>query len=358
YAGTTVITDKFGQALAIAQIQVGDIVDVCFMKDDKLLVKLQLSPEAFAYRNVTKYSLDGQRGSAVIGDESYRLLRSALILSEGRKIEAADIINRDVVTIRGIGRDVLSVIVEQGHGYLRLAGDAYAIGGWIEVGQSIIQKITDDMLLVVPEGTVDIYISNRGFSATRQVKVERNKETVLDLSDEKVEEIRKGKVVFTITPATASVYVGGEEVDTSKVVELEFGLHQIVCEASGYDTVTQYIKVTEDIASITITMDKAGTNTGSGEDVSGNSLTPSGGGRVYVDFPAGVELYVDGVYIGLTPAHFAKKPGNHTITLRLQGFITKSYTVYVDEEPTDLTYSFTALEPDLLNGEGGVSGNN
>jgi hypothetical protein len=360
YAGTTTLTDKFGQALSIAQIQAGDIVDVCFMKDDRRLVSLKLSPEAFIYRDVTKYSLNGQRGSATIGDENYRLPASALILSEGQRIDSADIINRDVVTIRGVGRDVLSVIVQKGHGYLRLANDAYAIGGWIEVGQSIIQKITDGMLLVVPEGAVEVYISHRGFSSTQRVTILRNKETVLDLGEEEVEEIRNGRVVFTITPANAKVYVNGDEIDTSSVVELEFGLHQVICEADGYDTVMQYFKVTQDIASISITMDKARENPNSGEDVSGNSLVPTGTNRVYVDFPAGVELYVDGVYMGLTPAYFAKRAGSHTITLRQQGYITKSYTVYLDSEPTDVTYSFSALEPDIghgSGGNGGVSGN-
>jgi hypothetical protein len=356
YVGTTVISDKYDQALSIVQIQAGDIVDLCFMKDNKELVSMKLSPEAFVYRNVVKYSLNSQRHSASVGDENYRLSNSALILSEGQRIDASDIINRDIVTIRGIDRDVLSVIVDKGHGYLRLENDAYAIGGWIEVGQSIIQRVTDGMLLVVPEGTVEVYISHRGFSASQRVTIERNKETVLDLGEEEVEEIRKGKVIFTVTPADAHVYVDGDEVDTNSVVELEFGLHQVICEADGYDTVTQYIKVTQDLASITITMDKAGTNTGSGDDVSGNSLTPTGTARVYVDFPAGVELYVDGVYMGLTPAYFAKRSGSHTITLRLQGFITKSYTVYLDDDPTDVTYSFSALEPDLGN-NGGVSGN-
>jgi hypothetical protein len=250
-------------------------------------------------------------------------------------------------------------VVEKGHGYLRLTNDAYAIGGWIEIGQSIIQRVSDGMLLTVPEGTFEVYISASGFNTTRKVTIERNKETTIDLGDVEIEEIRKGKVIFTVTPSFAAVYVDGEEVDTSKVVELEFGLHQIVCEADGYDTITQYIKVTEGLANVNIVMDVAGTNPSvSDNELPDNTIT-AGIGRVYIDSPAGVEVYVDGVYMGMSPVHFAKRIGSLTITLRREGYITKSYTIFIDDAASDVTYSFSALERNLNNeNDNNNNGNN
>ena len=49
----------------------------------------------------------------------------------------------------------------------------------------------------------------------------------------------------------------------------------------------------------------------------------------------------------------------HTITLRKPGYVTKSYTVQIDEEERDVTYSFTDLvkeEPSTISGNT-VSGN-
>jgi hypothetical protein len=360
YIGTTVISDKFDQALTMAQIQLGDIVDVCFMKDSKRLVSIKLSPDAFNLQAVTRYSLDSQRGSATIGDETFRLNSSAFIISEGQRIDASDIVAQDVVTIRGIDREVLSVIVQKGHGYLRLTNDSYAIGGWIEIGNSVIQRITEGMLLTVPEGAAEVFVSHRGFNTTRRVTIERNKETVIDLGGVEVEEAWTGRVIFTINPAKANVYIDGELTDVSGVVELGFGLHQIACEAEGYDTIIQYIKVSQDIASIFITMDPAGANSGTeggGTDnsVSGPSIAP-GANRVYVDYPIEVEVYVDGVYMGLAPLYFEKKAGSHTITLRRTGYITKSYTVYLDDDANDVTYSFSSLEKNIDSGHS-VSGN-
>jgi len=361
YNDATVIADKFDQALSMAQIKTGDIVDVFFMKNSKKLVSMKHTPQAFVFDNISKYSLDSLRNSATVGDENFRLRDSTLISSDGRKIEATDIIARDIVTIRGIDRDIYSIVLERGHGYLRLANDAYALGGWIEIGQNIIQRVTDNMLLTVPEGTFDVQISARGFSTNRRVTIERNRETTIDLGDVVVEKPRQGRVVFTISPATAIVYIDGEETNVNGVVELDFGLYQIICEAPGYDTITQYIKISQDIAGVTITMDAAGTNSNNETEnnlsVSDNSLAASNS-RIYIDAPTDVEVYQNGVYMGISPVFFNKTPGSHTITLRRDGYITKSYQIHIDNEPTDVTYSFSALERNSLETNNSVSGNN
>ncbi|MCL2717804.1 MAG: PEGA domain-containing protein [Lachnospiraceae bacterium] len=361
YDALTAFWDKFDQALSVAQISMGEIVDVCFMKNEKRLVSLQQSKDAFSFDNISKFTLDGGRRIAIIGDENFRLTPSTLIASDNRRIETTDIIARDIVTIRGIDRDIWSIVVQRGHGYLKLVNDFYAIGGWIEIGQNIIQKITDNMLLTVPEGTFDIHISARGFSTTRKVTIERNKETTIDLGDVEIEIPRTGKVLFNVYPNTATVYIDGAEVDIRGVIELPFGLYQVVCEAPGYDTVTIHIRVSQDIASVSITMDVAGTNReeNNNASVSDNNLQiETGRNRVYIEAPVDVEVYQDGVYMGISPVHFEKVPGSRTITLRRQGYITKSYQIHLDSEATDVTYSFSALERNSLETDNSVSGNN
>ena len=360
YNGVTSFMDKFDQILSVAQLTVGEVVDVSFLKSERLLVSLFQSKEAFTYDNITRYTLDGERRVAVIGDNNYRLSSSALVVSDGRRIDVADIINRDVVTIRGFDRDIWSIVVNSGHGYLKLTNDIYAIGGWIEIGQNIIQRITNNMLLVVPEGTFDVRISARGFSTTRRVTIDRNRETVIDLGDVEVESPQTGRVIFNVDPSNAAVFIDGREIDIRNIIELEFGLYQVVCVAPGYDTVTIHIRVSEANASVSIIMDREGTNANNNNtSVSGNELPIEiGRNRVYVEAPVDVEVYQDGVYMGISPVHFEKVAGSRTITLRRQGFITKSYQIHLDNEPTDVTYSFSALERISLETGNTVSGNN
>ena len=65
--------------------------------------------------------------------------------------------------------------------------------------------------------------------------------------------------------------------------------------------------------------------------------------KVYVDAPEGAEVYLDGNYMGIAPCSFRKVAGAHVITLRRTGFDTRSYTVQIDDEEKDITYSFANL---------------
>jgi hypothetical protein len=65
---------------------------------------------------------------------------------------------------------------------------------------------------------------------------------------------------------------------------------------------------------------------------------------VYIDAPEGAEVYLDGNYVGISPCSFKKSSGSHVITLRKSGYETRSYTVQVDDEEKDTSYSFTDLE--------------
>ena len=59
--------------------------------------------------------------------------------------------------------------------------------------------------------------------------------------------------------------------------------------------------------------------------------------------PENVEVYLDGNYVGISPCSFKKTSGSHVITLRKSGYETRSYTVQVDDEQKDVSYSFVDL---------------
>ena len=121
-------------------------------------------------------------------------------------------------------------------------------------------------------------------------------------------------------------------------------------KAEGYDTITRYIKVSQELASISITLEESLGEDGYEPDydavtsVSANEYNSAASNyKVYIDSPSDVEVYLDGIYIGMSPVSFKKDPGLHTITLRKPGYITKSYTIQIDDEEKDITYSFTDL---------------
>lgn len=372
YNGTTYFKDKYEGPMTVSQIQAGDIVDVNFLKGKRQIASVQISPKAWSYDKIDNYDLGGINHTASIGSTVYSLPDEAAILSEGRRVEAMDVVKQDVVTIRGIDHKIYSVDVEKGHGYLRLKGDEALIGGWIEVGSAVISTITEGMLLTVPEGSYQVVLSNGRASCTKDVVIERNKETVLDVSDVEIAQDKTGKILFAVTPATASVSVDGKAVDISSAVELPYGIHQVSIEAQGYSSLKKYIQVGSEFATISFTLDPKEEDSGISDNsletdyrqtsadstlndtttgtVSGNSIsentttaTNKTGNKIYVDKPKGVEVYLDGSYVGVSPVSFKKVTGSHTLTLRKAGYKTRSYTIYLYNDGEDITYSFADL---------------
>lgn len=354
YTGATTIWDKYGEAMSMAQLSEGDIVDVKFLKSKKKLADIALHTEAFAYTDVTKYEINELTKTFTIVKEAFQYTKDTVIISDGQQIELMDLNEADVLTVRGIGSTVYSIAVDKGHGYLKLTNDEYFIGGWIEIGSAMIRPITDDMLLVVPEGKYDVLFTNGGNSGTKRVTIGRDEEVTVDIGDIEIKEIQYGKVIFTINPAEASLYIDGKLVDTSSAISLEYGIHQIIAVATGYDTLTQYIKVGQESAGVSITMEKEDTSSDDDNDdedkEDDDTIDISSTYKVYIDTPEGVEVYLNGNYIGISPVSFAKKPGTHTITLRKNGYVTRSYTIEIDSEEKDVTYSFA----DLLESDAGT----
>jgi hypothetical protein len=193
-----------------------------------------------------------------------------------------------------------------------------------------------------------------------------------------------GNIIFALTPLTAKVVIDGNEVDTSYAVTLEYGLHRMTVSADGYDTISQYIRVGEPQANIAVELTKTEetTTTEAAEtettkaDTSEKETTTSktteeestseeettkeesseeetdstqvasattGKYKVYIDAPEGVEAYLDGNYIGITPTSFDKVSGSYVISLRKSGYQTRSYTLQIDDEEKDLNYTFSDL---------------
>lgn len=373
YDGTTYVKDKYDGSMTISQIKEGDVVDVTFLKGKKKLASIKLSPDAWIFDEIDNYDLVGANKTASIGSKTYSLPDSVVVLSEGRRMEAGEVMAQDVVTISGINHKIYSVKVDRGHGYLRLKNDQPLLGGWIEVGNRVIRQITEDMLLVVPEGRYQVALSNNGVGCVKEIIVERNKEIVLDVGDVEIAEDKTGTILFDVTPATAKVSVDGKPVDISKAVEMRYGIHQVQVEASGYDTLTKYIQVGSEYATISFKLeesrkdnnrDSVSNNTtdrlpwqdtlssvnrdslseNTLSTLSENALGTSNNNKVYIDSPKGVEVYLDGNYIGLSPVKFTKSPGRHEITLRKSGYVSKSYTIYLANDKKDETYSFSDLE--------------
>ena len=284
YTDATLIQDQYGSGMSAAQLCSGDLAEIKYNDELEKVGSVTLSADAWSHRS----------------DEAYSMDSNVKAFSEGELIDISQIIHQDVLTFRGKGSSIMSIVVDQGHGYLKLENDDAVVGGWIEVGQTLISQIAPDMLFVVPEGNYMVRFSGTGIEEFREVSIERNKETLLDLGDIEIPQPEKGLVTIEVTPESAQVFV-----DENKV--------------------------------------------------SGNSLSnKEETANITISAPVDAEVYQDNLYMGIAPVTYTKSAGSHTITLRKQGYITKSYNIEVPDDGKDVTYAFPELEPE---NENTVSGN-
>lgn len=403
YDETTVFEDRYEAGMSAAQLTTGPIADIEFEKSEKKLKSLRYADEYFTYNKVDDFKVyNGETRMTFLSDK-YVLDDYLVIASGNETMDVLELQEGDVLTVYGKEHTIYSMSLEKGHGYLRLSGDNYFVGGFIEVGTKIIRRISEGMLLTIPEGEYDILVSNDGAQGKKHVTVGRNQEVTLDLSDISVEK-KYGQILFILNPSEASLYIDGEKVDASVPIELEYGIHQLICRADGYVTKTNYINVASETASVTLSLE-AGENSKSdeetasakdtsektdkddekgktdqnsdkgqdssedenkedgtvddgtglvsddaavsdGEDSDTDTDTANTSAKVYIDAPEGAEVYIDGNYVGIAPVSFAKKSGTIVVTLRKNGYRTRSYTINIEDDDSSVRYSFSDLLED------------
>lgn len=356
FTSATSIQDKKGKELVMDQLEEGSLVTITFLREEKQAKAIYLREDADIYKDVTLFEINRAARTMTFGGEQFELDSNVAVTTEGQKLDLIDINEMDTLMVQAVDHTIYSIAITKGHGYLRLANYEFFVGGWIEVGQSVIKPITEEMLLTVPEGKYSVYISKEGVGGVKEIEVARGEEIEVDVSDLQGElpESEIGQIIFTITPENAVLYVDGTQVDYSKEVNLGYGVHQIVCKADGYATLSKYIKVSQEYASINIDLEVSGTEDTTPSSVSDNSTdntntrpsaveSASSDYSVYIDAPIGAELYVNDNYVGLIPTSFPKKKGSYTISVRKSGYQTRSYSLQIDDSQKDVNYSFSEL---------------
>lgn len=349
YDGATAGWDRYGYAMTMEQFLPGEVVTITYNSDLEKLGSMAQTENSFSYEGIEKYALNIDAGTLQIGKDVYHVDGGTIVFSGARRISPDEILKQDQISVKGKGHEVFSILVEKGHGYLNLENEEAVTGGWIEVGQAVIQQISPDMLITVPEGSYSVLLTANGIEEHREITIERDKETVLDLGDIEIEQPTTGKVTFDILPKEAEVFIDRVRVDTSYIVILPLGLHQVTVSAEGYDSLSEYFEVKEGTTTIRMTLEEKD------EPAVSENKAEEKKAEITIAAPMGAEVYQDNLYMGIAPVTYKKTAGSHVITLRKTGYITRSYDIEVEEDDRDVTYSFPELDSedagDVLNGD-------
>lgn len=422
---TSMVYDRHGRPISTTLLKPGDVVDATFLHQSRHLNSLVVSESAWVKEGVTNYRINADQELINIDGQNFHLPITALLLTDEngvtRRIIAEELLEGDVLKVSGVDKEIYSIVVTGGHGYLRLTGTEVSgtdiEGAWLNLDNRIIQRVNDKLLVAAPEGDYTLQIIGQGANDERQITIERGKETVIDTTTIKLETPEETEVTFQVEPeeAESTLEVDGEPVKIGLPTYLTAGVHRLRVKADGYLTQTQYLNVggkkhatvtlelekdpdyaadaattastadtsnsadtadtanTADTASTANTASTDATTGASGYAISGNSYsgaaatdaanaaygsstvtvidvsgnetvrTTMPGYEIRIEAPSGVEFYMDDNYMGIVPCSFVKTTGQHTVTLRREGYETRSYNIFIDSQQSDKNYVFPEL---------------
>ena len=369
YTGGSNITDKYGQVTTIGQIPVGSIVEVGYLASIDKLVSLQVSNKAWEYVDVNNLTIDPSAKIMKIGSMQYKYTDKLFILNGEDFITVEHLAKQDQLTIRGYDQIIWSITVTKGHGTVRLVDVEAFLGGNVTVGYEATKEIEEDLVITVREGNYNLTVENGEYSATKNVTIYRDEETVVSLSDMGPIEEEKSRITFEISPFGADLFIDGELTSYANPVSLAYGKHDIQVSLGGYTTYRGVLNVKEFDQVIKIglpeTSSKKEVSVSVEEDDNSadTEVTEMNISQVevevdsnkdymidedhfiYVQSPEGASIYLNGAYMGKSPVGFEKLIGKHILTLIKDGYLTKSYTIEVEDDGLDRYLTFPDLVP-------------
>lgn len=277
YDTGTRFQSKYGNSTATESFQSGDVVTFEVSASTDRLTKVSLTDQVWVQDDITNYSVDEEHHALTIGRTKYSYDLSMPVFSGAARISLADLADDDVIRAVGIDRQLISVSVTKGHGYLQLSHTDLFNDSFICVGDKIFEQVKPDLKIEVPEGTHLVTVANNGYGSSKEVTITRDQTTNLNLDDLKGEGPKFCTIKFDVGVEGAVLTIDGEVVDYSKEVSVQYGVHSIAVGAEGYDTVSEKLVVNSEKAEIEIGLTKSSGSSDT-DSASGSTTGAASGG--------------------------------------------------------------------------------
>ncbi len=253
YTGGTDVVNRYDDIISVSQLKIGEVVDVEFASDNKLS-KIKVSENDWEYPGVTNFKLDTDNKVLTVGNEKYSYTDNTVIINEDKETTIDKLESIDMLTLKGKDKQIDSIIVTTGHGYVRLDSTTFFEGGFVEIGSKIVQLITENMVIPVPVGDYTLMVTKDKTSGSKDISVGVNEEIRVNLMEFQSDAVRLGTLSFKITPAGAKLTIDGVVKDYSEIIDVAYGTHKIVISANGYETYSQIITVKDIFKEYDITL--------------------------------------------------------------------------------------------------------
>lgn len=256
YNMTTRFLNKYGSTDTWAEFTTGTVVSIGdFLPASGALSQVQKSADVWMYEDITKYSIDASRNLITIDGKNYKITDKTKVYSDSAKTLLENIGKDDAITVTGKDKEVLSIAITTGHGYISLVNTSVFDGSLIFIGNKIVSMVNGNETIEVPEGTYLVTVANNGWGGSQEITVNRDENIMVDLDTMKGDGPSFCLMTFLVTVPETYVYIDGKIVDTNEPQYVQYGSHKLVVKCSGYKAWRKTLVVNSETAEITLTME-------------------------------------------------------------------------------------------------------
>ncbi len=259
YNMTTKFMDKYGNNSSWANFTIGSVVTLGdTLPSSGALSQVKKSDSVWVYDDLANYTIDSANNIMKINGNNYKITSRTKVYSDTEKILISDVGTDDILTVIGSGKEIISIAVTTGHGYIHITNTSLFNNSLMFIGTKIVSMVYGETTIEVPEGTYPITVANDGWGGTGEYTVTRNETTVVNLEDLKGEGPSYCDITFLITVPDTYVYIDGNIVDINQPVKVRYGNHRLVVECNGYTSWNKILVVNSKSATITLAMESEG----------------------------------------------------------------------------------------------------
>lgn len=256
YNMTTKFLDKYGKNSFWASFTTGTVVSIGeLLPSSRALSEVQKSDSVWTFEELSKYKIDTEKKILTIDGSNYKITDTTKVYSDTAKIPLENIGKDDIITVVGKDKEVISIAITTGHGYIHLTGTSLFDNSMIFIGRKIVSTVYSDEIIEVPEGTYKVTVANNGWGGSGEYPVKRNEITTINLEDLKGEGPSYCLLTFLVTVPDTYVYLDGKQVDVTEPGYVQYGAHKLVVKCDGYNTWNKTLVVNSKEATITLEME-------------------------------------------------------------------------------------------------------
>ncbi|OON98599.1 MAG: hypothetical protein ATN35_04390 [Epulopiscium sp. Nele67-Bin004] len=338
---TTEIVDRYLKTIPFSSISVGEVVEIFYKPESRIATVIAVHADSWERAGVSGQNFNTETRILTLGDATYKLSSPQVILNEYNEVITTleNISNYDTLLVKGIGEQIYSIQVTTQAGAIQISNLPNS-NGRIEIDrqrQILLSDLAQNELIELTSGVHHIALYVDGYQTLVQdgVQIDSGQTYTLNAANLKLQEYSVG-IRLSTGGASYTLTINDKEYRSGQTAMLPTGEYDLKVIADGYETYTQTFRVSDNmILQPTLVALPTGTTVAVEE-----TPLPSSYSIRFNTIPEGAKVFIDGEYVGVTPATKSLGLGIYKVELELEGYERYSTSIIIEHEDVQLDYLY------------------